>query len=384
MDHGFGLPAPLSFDVSPKSIFAQDRNDDADDRSWSVTDRSRFWPDDAAPAYDRTVRLDFSGELRWLTVSVRNNRVVSYLLRTDRNDTFLGSPLDGNFSTGDTVRFPEKGVSISPFYRGRVCDICWRDLRFWRDVTDGLLTDGELPDGFAYPWHFLDTYRRGLITLDPWRILSGRRLRALRTLLCGTTDGSAGTRQYVPFAGRADTGQVACWDHGAGTVRVLTDPRAGDNRVTAEYPGFLDWLRQAFKDLAAGMSDAAAQVAEQALEPPSAGPDGYPCPAQVDHLCRLGLTDLEPWAVLDTGGQEFRAGMVAKRWSGTCLLPFAARTDRDDVVCVDRRTGELLWVDPYDTPVFECADGDRFASFDDWLRMAVDDYIDCLREEASR
>lgn len=151
--------------------------------------------------------------------------------------------------------------------------------------------------------------------------------------------------------------------------------------MAAEYPGFLDWLRQAFNDLAAGMSAIVVQDAGH----PAAGPDGYPCPAQVDHLCRLGLTDLEPWAVLNTGGQEFRAGMVEKRWPGTCLLPFAARMDRDDVVCVDRRTGELLWVDPYETPVVECADRDRFASFDDWLRMAVDDYIDCLlEEEASR
>ena len=63
--------------------------------------------------------------------------------------------------------------------------------------------------------------------------------------------------------------------------------------------------------------------------------DGIDYPAQFIRVVELGLTDLEPWRVIE--GEELAALLegLAERYPTRTLVPFARRIDNDDVACWD-------------------------------------------------
>ncbi len=104
-------------------------------------------------------------------------------------------------------------------------------------------------------------------------------------------------------------------------------------------------------------------------------PDGFDYPAQFIRILELGLTDLEPWRVVE--GEELAAlhDGLGKRYPTRTLVPFARRIDNDDVACWDiDRSGRVVIVHDFASPGWE--QQDEFDDFYAWLRQAVEDLIE--------
>lgn len=67
-------------------------------------------------------------------------------------------------------------------------------------------------------------------------------------------------------------------------------------------------------------------------------PEGFAYPPEFLRVVELGLTDLEPWWIID--GDLLRSGMrlLASAYPTRRLVLFAKRQDNDDVACWDLDT----------------------------------------------
>jgi hypothetical protein len=109
-----------------------------------------------------------------------------------------------------------------------------------------LLSDAELPTGFAYPRQFKHVAELGLLDLEPWYMLQGNPLREAKAGLAQRYP----ERQLVPFARRQDNDDIACWQAPATEqVFVIHDFASSGWEQRAEYPAFYEWFRQAIEDL---------------------------------------------------------------------------------------------------------------------------------------
>ncbi|WP_455834099.1 hypothetical protein [Pseudarthrobacter siccitolerans] len=96
-------------------------------------------------------------------------------------------------------------------------------------------------------------------------------------------------------------------------------------------------------------------------------------------MIECGVTNLEPWALLHGSEQLQRMQHVGEVFPGWGVVPFARRTDNDEVACW---TGEsVVVIDDFD--VVRDAGGDavrrptsEYSSIDEWLLMAVEEFIE--------
>lgn len=108
-------------------------------------------------------------------------------------------------------------------------------------------------------------------------------------------------------------------------------------------------------------------------------PDGFEYPPEFCRAVSYGLTDLEPWFVLPADAVRERAEGMRRRYPGARYWPFARRQDNDDVACWEPPGRAVLIVHDFASPGWERRG--RFEGFDDWLRHAVEEFIDWGREE---
>lgn len=104
-------------------------------------------------------------------------------------------------------------------------------------------------------------------------------------------------------------------------------------------------------------------------------PKGFTYPHQFRRVVELGLTDLEPWYLLE--GKPLRDTMsgLAERYPKRVLVPFARRQDNDDVACWQTGIDEQIFIiHDFAAPGWE--QRECFANFYDWLRRAVEDFIE--------
>jgi hypothetical protein len=103
-------------------------------------------------------------------------------------------------------------------------------------------------------------------------------------------------------------------------------------------------------------------------------PTGFDYPPEFVRVVGLGLTDLEPWWIIE--GKLLRDFMklLASAYPRRRLVPFAKRQDRDDVACWDLAKGDVAIVHVGASPGWE--QHARFADFYGWLRQAVEDLIE--------
>ncbi|EIC30813.1 hypothetical protein [Methylomicrobium album] len=104
-------------------------------------------------------------------------------------------------------------------------------------------------------------------------------------------------------------------------------------------------------------------------------PHGFRYPRQFNRIVELRLIELEPWYFLK--GQPLREAMagLTERYPARQLVPFARRQDNDDVACWDVGKGdEVFVIHDFASPGWE--QRAQFASFYDWLRRAVEDFIE--------
>jgi hypothetical protein len=105
-------------------------------------------------------------------------------------------------------------------------------------------------------------------------------------------------------------------------------------------------------------------------------PPGFWYPPPFVRVVELGLTNLEPWQVLDGAALRVRKDGLAQRFPARQLIPFAARQDNDDVACWDlvRGSDQVFVIHDFASPGWEGRD--VYPDFYAWLRQAVEDLID--------
>ena len=108
-----------------------------------------------------------------------------------------------------------------------------------------LLSDSELPEGFAYPPLLVRIGEIGLMNLEPRWILKGDPLRAH---LAGLRKRYP-ERSLVPFARRQDNDDIAAFDIDRGNVVIVHDFASPGYEQRADFDDLAGWLRQAIEDL---------------------------------------------------------------------------------------------------------------------------------------
>ena len=104
-------------------------------------------------------------------------------------------------------------------------------------------------------------------------------------------------------------------------------------------------------------------------------PNGFKYPSQFHHIVDLGLTDLEPWYVLEGKPLRDTIAGLAQRYPSRTLIPFARRQDNDDIACWQfGKNEEIFIIHDFASPGWE--QRSTFPSFYDWLRRAVEDLIE--------
>ncbi|WP_091518397.1 hypothetical protein [Microlunatus soli] len=109
---------------------------------------------------------------------------------------------------------------------------------------------------------------------------------------------------------------------------------------------------------------------------PAELPGGFMYPPEFIRVVELGLTDLEPWRILEGEELAQRLDGLGERYPTRLLVPFARRIDNDDVGCWDLRRGDgrVSIIHDFASPGWE--QQAEFDGFYAWLRQAVEDLIE--------
>lgn len=103
-------------------------------------------------------------------------------------------------------------------------------------------------------------------------------------------------------------------------------------------------------------------------------PAGFDYPREFLRIVALGITDHEPWVVLQGNDLSERHRGLKHRYPGRTLMPFARRIDNDDVACWDLdRGGDVVVVHDFASPGWEQVA--HLGGVYDWLRSAIEDFI---------
>jgi hypothetical protein len=102
-------------------------------------------------------------------------------------------------------------------------------------------------------------------------------------------------------------------------------------------------------------------------------PAGFEYPAEFIRVVELGLTNLEPWWILQGDRLRERLLGLDSRFPDRNLVPFARRQDNDDVACWDVSRGNVVVIHDFASSGWE-----QRAEFDDfnaWFRVAIEDLL---------
>lgn len=103
-------------------------------------------------------------------------------------------------------------------------------------------------------------------------------------------------------------------------------------------------------------------------------PGGFEYPREFVRVVELGLTNIEPWWIIDGDRLRSRFAGLRERYHGRSLVPFAIRQDNDDVACWDTAAGNVAIIHDFASPGYE--QRAEFGDFYAWFRQAIEDLID--------
>lgn len=85
---------------------------------------------------------------------------------------------------------------------------------------------------------------------------------------------------------------------------------------------------------------------------------------------------MQPWLIPDEDQLQWRIEGLRSWDTSRTLVPFAERTDRDDVACwdLDLGNGSISVIGDFEVAGFE--QGETYANFYDWLRAAIEELIE--------
>ncbi|MCR4869840.1 MAG: hypothetical protein K5859_00915 [Atopobiaceae bacterium] len=108
--------------------------------------------------------------------------------------------------------------------------------------------------------------------------------------------------------------------------------------------------------------------------------EGFEYPAGIRKVVELGLVDLDLWWILEAAFAGDYARDMAKRYPDRRLVPFAKRSDCDDVACFDiDRPGKVEIVHDFADSGWE--QRGEYDDFWSWFEAAVADMVAYEREE---
>ncbi|MFF4530351.1 hypothetical protein ACFY1P_13840 [Streptomyces sp. NPDC001407] len=103
-------------------------------------------------------------------------------------------------------------------------------------------------------------------------------------------------------------------------------------------------------------------------------PGEFVYPEEFLRAIESGLVGLDPWWLLEGKDLRARVSGLRQRFPERHLMPFARREDNDDVACWDLDSGTVREIHDFTTPGRE--NRREFATFYDWLRAALEDFIE--------
>ncbi len=103
-------------------------------------------------------------------------------------------------------------------------------------------------------------------------------------------------------------------------------------------------------------------------------PEWFQYPAIFLTVINQGLVDFHPWHVIPREAALVRLNGLRRRYPNRHIVPFAQRTDCDDVACFDRLLpGGVLVLHDFAQSGWEKPR--TYGSFKDWVRAAIEDML---------
>jgi hypothetical protein len=103
-------------------------------------------------------------------------------------------------------------------------------------------------------------------------------------------------------------------------------------------------------------------------------PEDFVYPPEFVRVVELGLTQLEPWWVLEGDRLRTRYRGLRERYPSRTLVPFALRQDCDDVACFELNRSGVVIIHDFASPGWE--QRDQLPDVYSWLRRAIEDLIE--------
>lgn len=106
---------------------------------------------------------------------------------------------------------------------------------------------------------------------------------------------------------------------------------------------------------------------------------GVTLPSGYQEAKNLNLVNLHPWHLVSDEEFDYLSAGVNKRYPARTVIPFARRTDSDDVACFVARdpeqgAGQVVVVHDFASPGYEVVI--RMQTFWEWFRYAVNEMIE--------
>jgi hypothetical protein len=104
-------------------------------------------------------------------------------------------------------------------------------------------------------------------------------------------------------------------------------------------------------------------------------PPAFWYPPEYQRMIRVGVSELPPWHILYQKWALRVSGQLRQHFPERQLVPFAYRSDTDEIACWDpAKLPQIFVVNPSkSSQLEECP---TFSNFDEWMGQATSDHLD--------
>lgn len=104
-------------------------------------------------------------------------------------------------------------------------------------------------------------------------------------------------------------------------------------------------------------------------------PEGFKYPESFLKVIKLNLINIEPWYIMERDFVITRINGLKKRYPNRNLVPFARRSDNDDIACFELgKEGEVQIIHDFASQGYE--QRNVYIDFWEWFKTAIDEMID--------
>mgnify|MGYP005776609777 CR=1 FL=1 len=108
-------------------------------------------------------------------------------------------------------------------------------------------------------------------------------------------------------------------------------------------------------------------------------PEGFSYPASLQKIIELNLVSFDIWYLFDKENGVKRLEGLRKRYPDRVLVPFARRSDNDDIACLSTNSKKVFIIHDFASAGYE--QKEIFSDVWMWLKYAIDTMIDYERME---